>query len=228
MELDELKEVWLSNNTKLEKSLKLNQQSVDRIQALKLTSKLAPLYKQRVAECIFHAAAISILMVFLFKNIFEFRYAASAIVLLIFYTITFLHTLKQIRIIKNLDFSRDLATIQSSLVILQSHMLNYARLTVLFIPTFLAYPVILTKLIRDFHITAFGNFDIITQSHGNWWSAQLVAFIILVPLGVWFYREVSYKNIQTEWVKKFIRKSSGARVTKALEFLKELQSQKND
>src|SRR5580765_5263513 len=130
MELDELKEVWHSNNTKLEKSLKLNEQSVERIQALKLTSKLAPLYKQRVVECIFHAAAILILLVFLFKNIFEFRYAASAIVLLGFYTITFLHTLKQIRIIKNIDFSKDLATIQSSLVILQTHMLNYARLSV--------------------------------------------------------------------------------------------------
>jgi hypothetical protein len=228
MELDELKEIWLSNNIKLEKSVKLNEQSVDRIQALKLTSKLAPLYRQRVIECIFHAAAILILLVFLFKNIFEFRYAASAIVLLSFYAITFLNTLKQIRIIKNMDYSKDLATIQSSLVILQTHMLNYARLTVLFIPTLLAYPVILTRLIRDFHIKALGDFDIITQSHGNWWSAQLIAFIVLVPLGVWFYREVSYKNLQTEWVKKFIQKSSGVRVTKALEFLKELQSQKND
>ena len=56
----------------------------------------------------------------------------------------------------------------------------------------------------------------------------MVVFVVLIPLGLWFYREVSYKNIDKKWVKDFIRKSSGTRVTKALEFLTELQSLKND
>ncbi|HEY4831203.1 MAG TPA: hypothetical protein VIH61_01385 [Waddliaceae bacterium] len=228
MELDELKKMWLSNDAKLEKILELNEQSIQLIRTQKLASKLAPLYRQRVVEMIFHLAAIILLGWFLFKNIHQFPYAVSAIILLAFYTTTFLNALRQINIIKGMDYGKDLATLQSSLVVLQTHMLNYARLAVLFVPTFLAYPVILTKAIRDLNIKALAGFDIIRQSNGNWWSAQLIAFIILIPLGLWFYKEVSYKNVHKKWVKSFIQRSFGTRVTMALEFLKELQSLKHE
>ena len=68
MELDELKTMWLSNDAKLEKSLKLNEQSIELIQTQKVASKLTPLYRQRVVECIFHSIAIVLLVGFLFKN----------------------------------------------------------------------------------------------------------------------------------------------------------------
>jgi hypothetical protein len=228
MELDELKRMWLSNDAKLEKSINLNEQGIERIKTQKVASKLTPLYRQRVIECIFHSVAIVLLVGFLYKNILQFPYAASAVILLVFYITTLLSALKQINIIKTLDYSKDLATIQSSLVILQTHILNYAKLTVLFIPTFLAYPVILTKVIRDFNIKALSAFDIIKQSNGNWWRVELIVFIVLIPLGLWFYKEVSYKNVGKRWVKNFIQKSSGTRVTKALIFLKELQSLKDE
>jgi hypothetical protein len=227
MELDELKTMWQSNDTKLEKSLKINEQSVELIQTQKLVSKLAPLYRQRIIECIFHLLAIVLLLGFLFKNISEFPYAVSAMALLAFYVTTFINALKQIILIRKMDFNTDLATTQSSLVILQTHTINYAKMAVLFIPTFLAYPTILTKVIRDLNLTAFAEFDIITKSNGSWWTAQMVVFIVLIPLGMWFYREVTYKNMDKKWVKNFIERSSGKRVAKALVFLKELQGLKH-
>ena len=127
-----------------------------------------------------------------------------------------------------MDFNKDLATIQSSLVILQTHIINYAKLAILFIPTFLAYPTILTKVIKDFDIKALADFDIIAKSNGSWWTLEVVALIILVPLGIWFYNEVTYKNMDKKWVRDFIQRSSGTRVTKALEFLKELQDLKHE
>jgi hypothetical protein len=223
MELDDLKTMWQSNDVKLEKSLKLNEQTVELIQTQKLVSKLAPLYRQRLVECILHSVAILLLLLFLYKNISELPYAVSAIALLIFYATTFINALKQIRLIKKMDFNTDLATTQSSLMILQTHAISYAKMAVLFIPTFLAYPTILTKVIKDLNITALAEFDIITKSNGSWWMAQMVTFIVLIPLGIWFYRQVTYKNMDKTWVKNFIQKSSGKRVTKALMFLKELQ-----
>ena len=228
MELDELKTMWLSNDAKLDKRLKLNEQNIELIQTQKVASKLTSLYRQRVFECIFHSAAIVLLIGFLFKNITEFPYAVSAIALLAFYVTTFISAIKQINLIKNMDFNKDLATMQSSLVMLQTHVINYAKLTVLFIPSFLAYPTILTKIIKDFDIKALADFDIIAKSNGSWWTLELVALIILVPLGIWFYNEVTYKNMDKKWVKNFIQKSSGARVAKALEFLKELQDLKHN
>ena len=228
MELDELKTMWQSNDEKLEKNLKLNEQSIELIKTQKVASKLAPLYRQRVIECIFHSIAIVLLIGFLFKNIGEFPYAISAIALLAFYITTFINALKQINLIKNMDYNKDLATMQSSLVMLQTHVINYAKLAILFIPTFLAYPTILTKVIKDYDIKVLADFDIIAKSNGSWWTVELVALIILVPLGIWFYKEVSYKNMDKKWVKNFIQKSSGTRVTKSLEFLKELQGLKHN
>ena len=228
MELDELKTMWLSNDAKLDKRLKLNEQNIELIQTQKVASKLTPLYRQRVIECIFHSIAIVLLVGFLLKNIFQPPYAISAIALLVFYLTTFINALKQINLIKNMDFNKDLATMQSSLVMLQTHIVNYAKLAVLFIPSFLAYPTIITKVIKDFDIKALADFDIIEKSNGSWWTLELVALIILVPLGIWFYKEVTYKNMDKKWVKNFIQKSSGTKVTKALEFLKELQRLKNN
>ncbi len=228
MELDQLKTTWLSNDKKLEKSLKLNEQSIELIQTQKVASKLTPLYRQRVIECIFHSIAIVLLIAFLFKNIAEFPYAISAIALLAFYITTFINALKQINLIRNMDFSKDLATMQSSLVLLQTHIINYAKLAILFIPTFLAYPTVLTKVIKDFDIKALADFDIMAKSNGSWWTAELVALIILVPLGIWFYKEVTNSNMDKKWVRNFIQKSSGTRVTKALEFMNELQHLKHN
>ncbi len=127
-----------------------------------------------------------------------------------------------------MDFNSDLATMQSSLVMLQTHIINYAKLAILFIPTFLAYPVVITKVIKDFDIRALADFDIMESSNGSWWTVELVALIILVPLGIWFYKEVSNKNMDKKWVKNFIQKSTGTRVAKALEFLNELQHLKHN
>src|SRR5436190_7759083 len=228
MELDELKTMWLSNDEKLEKRLRLNEQNIELIQAQKVASKLTPLYRQRVIECIFHSIAIVLLIGFLYKNISQFPYAMSAIALSAFYITTLINAFRQINLIKDMDVNKDLVTMQSSLVMLQTHIINYAKLTILFIPTFLAYPAIFTKVIKDYDIKALADFDIIAKSNGSWWTLEMVAFIILIPLGIWFYKEVTYKNMDKKWVRNFIQKSSGTRVAKALEFMKELQSLKHN
>jgi hypothetical protein len=228
MELDEFKSIWQSNDEKLEKSLRLNEQQIEQIQTQKVASKLGPLYRRRLIECIFHVAAIVLLGVFLIKNKFEIPYALSAIALLAFYFTTLVNAVKQLNLIKEMDFNKDLATMQSSLVMLQTHIINYAKLAVLFIPSFLAYPVVISKAIKDYDIKFFGEFDIIQKSNGNWWTMMIAVSALLIPLGIWFYREVNYKNIDKRFVKRFIEKSSGKRVTKALEFLKELQSLKQN
>src|SRR5579862_3234815 len=120
MELEELKTLWTSNNAKLEKSINLSEQNIALIQTQKVASTLAPLYRKRVVECIFHSLAIVLLIFFLIKNRGQFPYAASAIVLLAFYSFTFLHAIKQINMIRTMDYNKDLATLQSSLIKLQT------------------------------------------------------------------------------------------------------------
>lgn len=227
MELSEIKSIWQAYDTKLEKTLKINLHCLELIQTQKVKSKLAPLFWQRVIEITLHAIVVFLLIVFLYKNFFQFPYALSALALLIFYTVAIIMSLKQLIIIKRMDYSSDIVTIQSSLVMLQTHMVNYMRLAVLCIPTFMAYPIVVSKAITDFDFTNLAYFDIGSQYHANWWRVQITSSIVLIPLCIWFYREVSYKNIHKMWVKKTIQKTSGTRVAKAIEFIKELESLKH-
>lgn len=227
MELNELKSMWQTYDAKIEKTLKLNQRVVEEVQSQKVKSKLTPLLGQRITELAFHSAALALLTVFLYWNFYNFPYAASAVLLIAFYTVCLSNAVKQIKIIKQMDYSNDVISIQSSLVMLQTNTLNYARLTVLCLPTLLAYPPVVSKALKDLHLTIFGNFDIIAASHGNWWTAQFFSTIVLIPLSIWIYKQVSYKNIDKGWVKDFIQMSSGTRVRKSIEFMNELESLKH-
>jgi len=128
MEQDELKMIWQSYDTKLNKSLKLNLHCLGLIQTQKVRSQLAPLLWHRAIEGILHAVAIVLLLGFLVNNYNEWRYAVSAIALLGFYIIAFANCIRQIIIIQRMDYSNDIVTIQSSLVLLRTHIMNFPGL----------------------------------------------------------------------------------------------------
>jgi len=226
MELDELIAMWQANEEKINKAVQLNVKTLELVLAQKVKSALTSLLLQRIVELSFHSIAIILLLVFLVYNIGQLPYALSAIALLVFYGFLFMNCYRQIQIIRSIDNNKNIVSMQQSLMSIQTHLLNFIRLTVLCIPTFLSYPVVVSKAFTDLNITIFGDFDLVKRTNGSWWYAELVAYLILIPLGVWFYRQVSIKNIQKPWVARVIRRSSSARVTKAIEYLNELDNLK--
>jgi hypothetical protein len=228
MELNEIKSMWLSYENKLQTALKLNRHCLEFILAQRLRSQLTPLLWHRIIEVALHISAAALLFIFIIKNLSGPLYVMSAGMLLIFYTVAIVMCFKQIKAIRKIDYSKDIVTIQSLLVTLQTHLLNHARVAALCIPVFLAYPMVVSKAIRDFHLTGLQFMDIQNGYTGDWWSVQFKITIVLIPLCIWFYRETSYKNINKHWVKLFIQKTSGTRVRKAIEFVNEIEELKRE
>ena len=228
MELNDVKSLWQAYDSKLERSLKLNLHCLDLIQAQKVKSQLEPIRWYRAIELTFHLLAIALLVAFLISNISDWRYALSAFSLLIFYVLASANCIKQLVIIKRMDYSNDVITIQSSLVQLRTHMVNLARIAVLCIPTFLAYPMVVSKAIEDLGLTGLSFMDIRAGYQGNWWTIQTTISIILLPLCVLFYKLVSYRNIHIDWVKDTIETFAGSRVKRSMIFINELESLKKD
>ena len=226
MELNEIKPLWEIYDKKLEAAVKLNQRFIHLVEAEKVKSNLAPLFWRRIAEGIVQLGCMAFLVVFLVGNFFQPAYCLSALLLIAFYLVAFINSVKQLTIMKRMDYSSDIVTIQSGLAMLQAHNLNYARMIILFIPACLAFPSVVLKALNDLHIKAFSNTDMLTLTGGHWWTAQLVVTLSLIPLGIWCYMQVSYKNVHKKWVKDFIERSSGRRVRKAVEFMRELHSLK--
>lgn len=227
MELDNLKTMWRDYDSTLEKSLNLNLHTLDLIQTQKVKSVLIPLYWQRIIEITFHAIAIVLLSIFCYYNYNQLPYALSAYMLIAFYSLAFRNCFIQLKNLNNINANKNVISIQSSLAKIQSYSLNFVRLGVLFIPALLSFPVVISKAIIDLKLKSFSNFDILKQTNGNWFTAEIIAFAILIPLGIWFYNEINYKNVNKKWVNKVIEKTSGTRVKKVIEYIKELEGLKH-
>lgn len=228
MELDQLKSVWHTYDAKVQKALNLNVRFLEMIETQKVKSKLKPMFWQKAIETFMHAVVIALLLGFLTANVGDARYFASGLVLLAFYAVAIGNSYSQLRIINRIDYSQDVVSIQKDLTSLRTGNLNYARMTILCIPTFLAYPPVVSKAIKDLDLTYFSSFDIIAQSNGSWWMAQFVSSIVLIPLCTWVYTQLNHRNIHKPWVKDFVNRSSGKRVSGALEFMNELDHLKKD
>lgn len=228
MELDQLKSVWHNYDVKVQKAINLNVRFLEMIEAQKVKSKLKPMFWGKAIETIMHAIVIALLLGFLAVNFADVRYFASGLVLLAFYAVAIGNSIRQVKIINRIDYSQDVVSIQKDLASLRTGNLNYARMTILCIPTFLAYPPVVSQAIKNLGLTYFSGFDIIAQSNGAWWQAQFVSSIVLVPLCLWVYSQLNHRNIDKPWVKNFITRSSGKRVSGALEFMNELDHLKKD
>ncbi|RYF96246.1 MAG: hypothetical protein EOO00_03200 [Chitinophagaceae bacterium] len=226
MELDDLKSAWHTYDAKVQKALNLNVRFLEMVQTQKVKSKLTPLYWGKLFETAAHGIVMALLVAFLVNNVSDIRYFASGILLLAFYGVALSNSAKQMKIIKRIDYAADVVSIQKNLATLQADTLNYSRLTILCIPTFLAYPPVVSKAIKDLNLTYFADFDIIAQSGGSWWLAQFVSSVVLIPLCVWMYTQLTSRNIHKPWVKDFIEKASGRRVRDAVEFVRELDELK--
>ena len=219
MELSEMRSAWQAYDTRLEKALKLNIHCLEMIQTQKIRSKLSPMLWMRVLEVAIHAIIIYWLAGFLYDHITQAPYAISALFLIAFYMVEFINCIKQIITIKKMDYSNDIVSIQSSLVILQTHVLDYAKLIFLIFPVHLAFPIV--------GIKAFTDIDFISKLNGSWWQAQVILSVISIPVCIWLYSVISYRNIHKAWVRRIIRLLAGSRVTKAMEYIKELDELKH-
>ncbi len=228
MELDNLKTMWKDYDSKLEQSLNLNLHTLDLIQTQKIKSALMPLYWQRITEISFHTVAIVLVLIFCFYNYNQMFYAISGYMLIAFYSIAFRNCFYQLKALNNISSANNVISVQSALATIKLNSLHFVRLSVLFIPALLAFPVVISKSIIDLKLTSIWSFDIIKQTHGNWWIVQVIAFIILIPLGIWFYNQVDYKNTQKRWVGNLIDRVLGKSVRKAIEYLRELEVLNHD
>jgi hypothetical protein len=228
MELGELKSMWQAREASLEKSAKLNTQLLDKIESQKIQSILKPLLIQNQVVLGWHILFITGLLIFFVYHIAELSYAASALVLLLLYVYLAINCIRQIKAIHNVDRCTDIIGKQTALAELNTHMLHFPRLSVLSIPIFLSFPVVVMKALIDLQLNYFEGLDIITHTQGKWWTVELIVYILFIPAGIWFYHQVKPANMHKPWVRNMIRKTSGKKIYQAAQFLEELQGLKKE
>ncbi len=227
MELEELREMWQVHESKLERATQLNLETLNMVQSQRVRSALMPLLIKNWCVLFLHTLTIIALLWFIYFNLSELPYAISGLVLLGYYGLLFINTLRQVMAIKQIGQGKDVLGMQASLTILKTHMIDFIRLSVLTIPAFLSFPVVVPKAFANLEMDVFRDFDILERSNGAWWSAEIIAFAILIPLGIWFYRQVTPRNMHKKWVRHIVETTANKSVGRAAKYLNELEEMKN-
>ena len=225
MDTDELKSAWQAYDAKLEKSLQLNLHCIEAIQAQKVASTFTSLKIFKSIEIIIGVFVIFFLGNFLYENLTKTYFVAAAAIVMLFCVVAIAGSVKQIVLINQTSYTRSvlynqkkLAFLQSS-VLLQSSIIKYLRLAFLSLPFYTAYIIIGFKL--------FFNTDIVLLGDKYWWMAQIALSILFIPLSIWLYNKLSYKNMHIGWVRKLIESAGGKSISKAMDFIKELNEFEN-
>ena len=216
----ELKDIWKDHDSILERSMKLNIFCVEKIQTQRSKSKLRPLLFLRIAEAIVTIIISYFLSSFLENSFSNINYAVPLSLLIVFSLYSLYLCISQIIIILRINFSHDIIDIQKKLALLQTHILDYFRLSFIVIPFWLLYP-----LIGIYIFSESGSLDSMSQ---NWIFTNLIFGLIVSVFCIYAYTQISYRNIHKRWVRFFIRNAGGKSVTEASEFLKEIYEFEKD
>jgi len=222
MELDEMRMLWQDGQRDIYKKLRVNLHSLDEIQRQKMKSNLLPLRRTRITESVLHLVAIGVLVLSLVNNFSSAPYLIATGSLLAFYIMLLSNSIQQVRLIRRIDYGKDILSIQKSITALQVHSATFLRLLFLFLPAILGWPMIVSKFIQDYNINGLAFMDLSKSLSGNWWQVQLIATLVWMPVCIWLFIKVSPKNIEDPWVRSVVAKTMGRKVVQSMEYLKEL------
>jgi hypothetical protein len=228
MDLENLKNKWQQNESKLSDSASVNREILLDIESQKLTTWLKPFHIKNYLVLVFNVLCIVALVAFIYTNFHNPPYVISAIVLLVYYIYLVNHSFQLIKSMKKYLSVADIISKQKYLAEINTQSLFFIRLSVLTIPVFLSFPVVVLKALNDLGINLFDGFDIIKHTNGRWWTVQIIVFCTMLPLGIWFYYQLSYKNMHKPWVTKLLNSTVNKKVKKSLSFMNELKNITDD
>ncbi len=222
MEDNELKNMWKEYDRKIEESKILNLQSwvlnlqaFEYIKTEKAKSKLNALSRQK-KWMIALGFVWLFFLIFLIVNSLEFSKAFFIIsvgCIALFTLIAIVTYIRHVILIDEIDNSESLVETQEKAAKLQSSTLQTGR--ILFLQT-------------PFYSTFFWSQQMITDAPLAFWTISFPIAIFFVWLSVWLYRNISFKNVNKKWFKILFSSSEWTSVTKALQYLEEINEFKKE
>lgn len=219
MEDTELTELLKTFDDKLAQANSLNLKLAEEVEVQKSVSVLKDLNSYRVVELVIGIIVAMFLGSFLYDNRESRSLVMSAGILLFFTFVSIFGCIRQLILLSKFDCSQSVTQNQATLISLQTHHINYFRLTILQFPFYLAYILVGFKI--------FFNVEIWQTGNRNWLISNLLISLVLVPISIWLFRKLQLVNLHVKWVRAVFEFSGGQQVSKAIEFLDQIQKFKH-
>lgn len=219
MEDNELQSMWRADATKVDPAYVMNLQAwalhartIEYVQTFKAEASLRSLVafkKNAVIIGIIWSLLLGMLIYGNhFKNVF---FSGSLSVILLFSIVAIVVYIRQIVLIKSINYGEKVVGIQEKLLKLQVSTVNIIRLLWLQLP---------------FYTSFFWSREWIETDPAFWYTAFPIT-LVFTFLAIWIYRHISFKNTDKKWFGKLLGKKDWGSIIAARASLDEIATFKS-
>ena len=220
MEDIEIKNMWKEYDRMIEESKVLNLQSwalnlscFEALQTQKVKSKLMALILPEIIVIILGIGWISFIGIIFYYTLSQIFIAISLGMIIILTIIAIVIYIQNIVTITRINYSESIVETQKKIVFLQSSIINSIRISWLQLPFYTTW-----------HIT-----NKLAATGGlQFWIIQIPVTLLFLWLAIFLFKNISLKNTNRKWVKGLLRGYGLSRISKAMEFIKEIEEFKKD
>lgn len=213
MEEADLKQLWHAYDLKLEQSLQLNQKIMRELQAQKAENNIGAFRRQQIAGLVLGILWIAVLLFFAINTRANLYFAGSIGLIAVFNIFAVASYIRHLSLLNGVNITDSVTDAQQRLAAIQTSLSNTSRIMILQTPLWCIF---------------WYSPDLISHAGIQFWVINLSIVFIFILLSIYLYKKLSYKNIHIKWVKAFNENTAGKRLTRAMEFLKDLEEYKSE
>jgi glucan phosphoethanolaminetransferase (alkaline phosphatase superfamily) len=214
MSTDEFQQIWKAYDAKLEKSLQLNLRLLQEVQSQKAKSVLRSFIASRTI-------GIVIGILYLLLLVLAFWYVRTQPVMAVSFAVFIICTviaigkyMKEIGIIRGISYGDNIIDTQQKLAGIKSSIIWTLRISWVQLP---------------FWSTFFVSNELLRKGGREFWMIETPITLLLTILAVILYKNITIENAQKKkWVKGMIRGAGMKSVTRAMDFLQEIENFKSE
>jgi hypothetical protein len=213
MDLSELKAAWQAYDVKLQQSLQLNLKIVEELGIQKVTSSFGKVIRLKIITIILGILWNVFLGLLIYRFPGEPVFVVSLAGIILINTIGIGGYIHQLSIISKINFRDPILETQRKLALLQASFIRISRILFFQAP---------------FYATFFVSVDLLRNGGLLFWFIELSVLALLLFAAFWLYGNISIKNLDKPFVKTVIENEGGKAITKATEFIKEIEAYREE
>ncbi len=213
MEELDIKQLWSSYEAKLERSLALNLKVIKELQTQKVAHKLRSFRRNQVTGVILGVIWIAFLVFLLINTLHNIYFVISVGFIILFNVFATVAYIRHLVMLAEVNIEDSVTESQRKITEIQSSFTNVGRILVLQAP---------------FYCTFWYNSDLVANAGIGFWLIQLVIVSFFIFISIYLFKKLTYKNRHIKWVKTALESFGGKTLTKAMDFLNEIEEYKTE
>lgn len=213
MEELDIKQIWQAYDAKLEKSLQLNQKIIRELQTQKAVSDINSFRRSQVAGVVIGILWVLFLVFWTIVGYRNIYFAGSMGLIALFNIFAVATYIRHLALLSRINITGSITNTQQRLATIHSSLNNSGRIMTLQAPLW---------------CTFWYNQQLVDHGGTTFWIINLVVVSFFVILSVYLYKKLTYKNIHIKWVKAFTDGFGGKKLTRAMEFLNDIEEYKTE